>query len=187
MDPNDADSVAEERTVVETEVGTNLGVRPTVEADDDDDDSEVSFSFAYEEVPGKRKNSVLYQTTDDHLWRNNKKLSETKKYLYCYHFITTVDSRVTKKCHATAILDLNSRRIVPKKPHNHDPDHELLNLLKLREKVLSKAESSNVRLNQVFDDATRGQEGACRLGFYTMSRWVTDKFSLVKIESVIHS
>ena len=152
-------------------MGTNLGVRPTVEADDDDD-SEVSFSFTYEEVPGKRKNSVLYQTTDDHLWRSNKKLSETKKYLYCYHFITTVDSRVTKKCHATAILDLNSRRIVPKKPHNHDPDHELLNLLKLREKVLSKAESSNVRLNQVFDDATRGQEGACRLGFYTMSRWV---------------
>ena len=136
--------------------------------EDYDDDVEVSFSLTYEEVPGKRKNSVLFQTSDDHLWRKNRKLSETKIYLYCYHSITTVDSRVTEKCQATGMLHLNSQRIVPKKPHNHDPDRELLNLLKLREKVLSTAESTNDRLSQVFDDATRGQEGACRLGFYTI-------------------
>ena len=153
-------------------------------AEDSDEDLEVTFSLTYEEIPGKRKNSVLWHTADDHLWRKNRNMSETKKYLYCYHSMSTVDSRVTNKCPATAMLDLNTRRIVPKKPHNHEPDLELLDLLKLRDKVLSKAESSNVRLCQVFEDETRGQEGACRLGFYTMSRWVTHEFS---IECVIHS
>ena len=69
-----------------------------------------------------------------------------------------------------------------KKLHNHDPDMELLELLKLRDKVLSKAESTNVKLSQVFDDVTTGQPGACRLGYYALSRLVAFKFSLVKIK-----
>ena len=151
---------------------------------DSDEDLEVTFSMTYEEVPGKRKGSVHYQTCDNHLWRVNRKLSDTKKYLYCYHFIPTVDSKVTAKCNATAILDLDKRRIVPSdtKLHNHDPDMELLELLKLRDKVLSRAESTNVKLSQVFDDVTTGQPGACRLGYFALSRWVAFEFSLVKIE-----
>ena len=90
------------------------------ENDGSEEDLEITFSLTFEEVPGKRKGSVLYQTCDDHLWRSNKKLSDTKRYLYSYHFIPTVDSRVTTKCHATAILDLDARR------NCQDCSHEMI-------------------------------------------------------------
>ena len=44
--------------------------------------------------------------------------------------------------------------------------------LKLRQRVLTAAETSTVKLSHVFNDATRGQEGACRFGYHPMSRFV---------------
>ena len=143
-------------------------------AGDDDIDEEVTFSLTCEEIPGKRKGSFMYRTTDDHLWRINRKQSETKRFMYCYHSNLTVDARVKKVCNARGIMDMNTKRIVMNKPHNHEPDRELLDVLKLRHRVLTAAESSNVKLSHVFNDATRGQEGACRVGFHPMSRFVSN-------------
>ena len=139
---------------------------------DDSDDEEVTFSLTCEEIPGKRKGSFMYRTTDDHLWRINRKQSETKRFMYCYHSKITVDARVKKECNARGIMEMTAQRIVMSKPHNHEPDRELLNVLKLRQRVLTAAETSTVKLSHVFNDATRGQEGACRFGYHPMSRFV---------------
>ena len=90
--------------------------------------------------------------------------------MYCYHSVLTADAKVTKVCNARGIMDICKERIVMSKEHNHVPDGELIQVLKLRQKVLTAAESSNVKLSQVFNDATRGEEGACRIGFHPMSR-----------------
>ena len=142
----------------------------TIATAEDGIDEEVTFSLTCEEIPGKRKGSFMYKTTDDHLWRINRKQSETKRFMYCYHSNLTVDARVKKVCNARGIMDMTTKRIVMNKPHNHEPDRELLDVLKLRHRVLTAAESSNVKLSHVFNDATRGQEGACRVGFHPMSR-----------------
>ena len=139
---------------------------------DDSDDEEVTFSLTCEEIPGKRKGSIMYRTTDDHLWRINRKQSETKRFMYCYHSKITVDARVKKECNARGIMEMTAQRIVMSKPHNHEPDRELLDVLKLRQRVLTAAETSTVKLSHVFNDATRGQEGACRFGYHPMSRFV---------------
>ena len=141
----------------------------TAIAKDDSDDEEVTFSLTCEEIPGKRKGSIMYRTTDDHLWRINRKQSETKRFMYCYHSKITVDARVKKECNARGIMEMTAQRIVMSKPHNHEPDRELLDVLKLRQRVLTAAETSTVKLSHVFNDATRGQEGACRFGYQTIN------------------
>merc|ERR1711934_192567 len=67
-------------------------------------------------------------------------------------------------------MEMTTQRIVMSKPHNHEPDRELLDVLNLRQRVLTAAETSTVKLSHVFNDATRGQEGACRFGYHPMSR-----------------
>ena len=57
-------------------------------------------------------------------------------------------------------------------PHNHQPDLKLLHRLKVRKAVLDAAASSSDQLNQVFNDATRGVEGAELVGYGTMYRLV---------------
>ena len=120
----------------------------TAIAKDDSDDEEVTFSLTCEEIPGKRKGSIMYRTTDDHLWRINRKQSETKRFMYCYHSKITVDARVKKECNARGIMEMTAQRIVMSKPHNHEPDRELLDVLKLRQIALTAAETSTYRNRQ---------------------------------------
>ena len=74
------------------------------------------------------------------------------------------------KCKGSAILDPLTSRIEGKAPHNHSPDMELLQKLKIKKKVLDAAKNSNAPLNVVFKDATRGEPGASLVGYGSMVR-----------------
>ena len=121
----------------------------------------------FEEVTGKR-GGVFYKTVDNHLYRFNKPAKNNKVFLYCYHVRITKDSSVTEKCHATALLDPDAKVILTSKKHHHEPDMQLLKCLKLRNKVLNEAGTSNAPLNNVFKEATRGEEGGDRLSYAQM-------------------
>ena len=61
-------------------------------------------------------------------------------------------------------------RIIPRKPHNHEPDVDLLRKLQRTSEVMHAAETSNVKLSEVFKDAVRGKEGAALISYATISR-----------------
>ena len=65
----------------------------------------------YQEVPGKR-GGVFYQTTDDHLYRFNRKGKDNKIWVYCYHIKLTRDAEVTQKCKVFGVLDPEVRKIL---------------------------------------------------------------------------
>ena len=63
-------------------------------------------------------------------------------------------------------------RILPRKPHNHEPDLDLLKSLQRRAEALEAAESTNVKLSDAFKSALRGKEGACLISYPTIARQV---------------
>ena len=126
----------------------------------------------YEEVDGKRGGVFYHTDVDNHLYRFNKKTKEGKIGLYCFHVKITKDSSITEQCKGKAILDPESRKIELTQPHTHEPDEELLKKLKVRKKVLSEAATLKMPLNEVFKNATRGEEGAEHLAYGTVYRYV---------------
>ena len=63
-------------------------------------------------------------------------------------------------------------RIIPRKPHNHEPDLDLLKSLQRRAEALDAAESTNVKLSDAFKNALRGKEGACLISYPAIARQV---------------
>ena len=102
--------------------------------------------------------------------RWHRDLKDGTKFLYCYHIKDTKDRSIKVKCKGSAILDPSALRIEGKVPHNHSPDTELLQKLKIKQKVIEAAKKSNAALNVVFKDATRGQPGASLVGYGSMAR-----------------
>ena len=95
-------------------------------ASDSGDDDEVTFSLRVEHVPGGKKGGRGYFKTDDgHLYRANKKLSETEYFMYCYHYRPTTLSSIDAKCNGTGMMNESTMRFFLKRPHNHEPGMKL--------------------------------------------------------------
>ena len=71
---------------------------------------------------------------------------------------------------ASGIMDMETKRIILRKNHDHLPDIALLQSLQRRAECLRAAESSNVKLNEAFKNAIRGQEGASLLSYPSIER-----------------
>ena len=84
----------------------------------------------YEEVPGRNKNSKGFLCTPDkHLYRINRKISDTQYHVYCYHSRKTKDSNIDGTCSASGVMDTSTKKITLKKKHHHLADIQLLQVI----------------------------------------------------------
>ena len=109
------------------ETEADLGIVGIMESESDDGEEEVTFALRATHVPGTAKGSRgYYRTCDNHLYRFNKKLKYGERndgwFMYCFHARGNSPlASIDVKCGGTGVLLLDSLRLYPRQPHNHEP------------------------------------------------------------------
>ena len=137
----------------------------------DDEDDEITLmvrKMKFEELPGKRGAIFFHTPNDGHIYRFNKKAKDNKKFVACYHVKLTKDrdeNIIKEKCKGYGVLDPETKEVKITNAHNHRADLNLVKKLQIRDKILTETANSTESLSQVFNDATRGVDGAELVGF----------------------
>ena len=96
-----------------------------------------------------------------------------KRFVYCYHYKPSrlATANVKEICRASGVLDREAKTIRLNRPHNHEPDVEMLSFLRIRSKILHETvRTPFTPLKEVYKNATYGEERAHLVGYDSIYR-----------------